>query len=141
MAMAIAVVVFRGVQAPDGNGHDRSRDVNPMPADMLRILSEAYAAQMEANLKAEDAMIRQVERMTIIERLPSTTCTSTSIVNLSEAQKECTLRSCAHLYCTSRTPSLVLIISSLLIIGSPTVAAESFRVSCLQSCLRAKQAF
>lgn len=60
-----------------------------MPSSIRRLLAEAYAAQMEAHLKAEDAMIRQVERLTIVERLPSTTFTSKSIANLDPSYKEC----------------------------------------------------
>lgn len=55
------------------------------------LLQQAYAAQMEAQMKAEDAMIRQVEKMTVIERLPSTTFTAAAIANLGPDEKECSI--------------------------------------------------
>jgi len=82
---------------PDPNQSSSSDDGEALasrddvPSSIRRLLAEAYAAQMEAHLKAEDAMIRQVERLTIVERLPSTTFTSKSIANLDPSYKECTI--------------------------------------------------
>ena len=67
----------------------RRAEQEAIPEDVRRTLAQAYAAQMEARQKAEDEMIRKVQQMTLIERLPVTTYTQAALDNLGADEREC----------------------------------------------------
>jgi hypothetical protein len=83
------VVVRTHPQAALEQAIQRRAEQEAVPAEMRRMMADAYAAQMEAANKAEDAMIRKVQQLTIIERLPVTTYTQAALDNLGMDEREC----------------------------------------------------